>query len=252
MPKKIYLKGFSLIEVLLAGGLIAILVTAFVGVVVYGRESLMLSGNRNRAVYIAEEGLEAVRNIRDNNFSNLVDGTYGLSNSGLRWQFSGSSDTVDIYNRSIVVSEVDSETKQIAVNVSWRQNAQRDGLIQLMTYLTNWQESSGEESCEAFAISEGYQSGVCRQNSGKCLNNDEEYLPQGDQYCGTPPNDTCCALPEDEGGGGISSCDDYAISQNYISGICRKNPGMCGKNGETHLSGGDEFCGAPNNTCCGQ
>ena len=37
---------------------------------------------RARAATLADEGLEAVRNIRDANFSNLTDGTFGLTTTG--------------------------------------------------------------------------------------------------------------------------------------------------------------------------
>jgi hypothetical protein len=78
----------------------------------------MLSGNRNRAISIAEEGLEAVRNIRDDSFSNLVVGTHGINNSEGEWQFSGSSDSVDIYTRTVTVSDINSDTKQVTSAVS--------------------------------------------------------------------------------------------------------------------------------------
>jgi len=135
-------KGFSLVEVLLAGGIIAILVTAFAGVYIYGQESVMLSINRNRAVMLAEEGQEAVRNIRDNNFLDLLAGTHGLSNSGSAWQFAGSSDSVGLYTREIIISDIDSETKQIVSRVLWQKNQQTEGVVELVSYLTNWRESS--------------------------------------------------------------------------------------------------------------
>src|SRR3990167_512120 len=78
-------KGFSTIEVLLASTILVLIVTAFMGAYIYGSESTALAGQRVRAVFLAEEGLEASRNIRDENFSNLTDGTKGLSISGNQW-----------------------------------------------------------------------------------------------------------------------------------------------------------------------
>ncbi|MDZ7611753.1 MAG: prepilin-type N-terminal cleavage/methylation domain-containing protein [Candidatus Moranbacteria bacterium] len=246
-------RGFSLVEVLLAGGLIALLVTAFAGAFIYGRESSMLAGNRNRAVAIAEEGMEAARNIRDNSFSDLAAGSHGLDDAGGSWNLSGGSDTVDIYERIITISDVDPDTKEVVSVVSWQQNPQRTGEVQLVSRFNNWQETQEEGSCDAFAVEEGYLSGTCRQNSNRCDQNNEDHLEDGDEYCGGPPDDTCCALGENGGGGTIASCDAFAVEEGYLSGTCRQNSDKCRQYNEDHLSGGDQYCGGPpNDTCCGQ
>lgn len=135
-------KGSSLIEVLLAGSLLSLLVTALVGVIIYGRESTMIASQRNKATFLAEEGLEAARKIRDISFVSLTNGTKGLAVSGGQWVFSGSSDTTDsFYTRQLTISPVDSNRKQVVSNVTWQQNAQRSGTISLTTYLTNWRDT---------------------------------------------------------------------------------------------------------------
>ncbi len=136
--KKLNKKGFSVVEVLLSVAIFALLVTGLVGVVIYGQETSSVSGKRARAVLVAEEGLEAVRNIRDEDFANLVDGTYGLAVSGNQWIFSGSSDTTDVFTRAVTISTVDSSTKQVTSQVTWDQTAQRSGIAELTTYLTDW------------------------------------------------------------------------------------------------------------------
>lgn len=131
-------KGFSLVEVILACSLFALLVTAFIGVYLYGEESNMLAGNRARAVMLAEEGLEATRNIRDASFSNLTDGNHGLTISSNQWAWSGTTDTNGIFTRQVVVSAVDAKRKSVTSNVSWQQNGQRTGLVSLVTEFTNF------------------------------------------------------------------------------------------------------------------
>jgi len=192
-----YKKGFSLVEIILASSIFILLATALVGGYLYGEESTALSGNRARAVMLAEGGLEAVRNIRDESFSNLADGTYGLATSSNQWVLSGSQDIVDIFTRQVDVSSIDADTKEIVSTVTWQQNAQRTGNVSVSTRFTNWRDSvAAPASCNDFAVSEGYSSGTCRQNTQQCNNNDEDYLSDGDQYCtGGPSADTCCALP---------------------------------------------------------
>ena len=195
------MKGFSLIEVLLSVSILALIVTALVGGLIYGRESTALAGERSRATFLAEEGLEAVRNIRDSSFSNLTDNTFGLTTTGNQWNLSGSSDTTDKFSRTITISTVDTSRKQVISTISWEQNAQRTGSVVLTSRLTNWQGSTpATTTCDAYAIQQGYSTGTCRQNAVQCSNHSETYLSGGDANCftqnpGDPSHDTCCGLP---------------------------------------------------------
>lgn len=134
--------GFSLVEALLSIVLFALIIGTFVSSLIYGQESERLAGDRARATFLAEEGLEAVRNLRDENFSNLVAGNHGLAISGDQWSFSGTSDTTDIFTRSISIVDVDADTKDVVANISWQQNQQRNGLISLTSRMTDWRISN--------------------------------------------------------------------------------------------------------------
>ena len=131
-------KGSSLIEAVLAGMLFALVATAFIGAISYGNESTALAGERTRATSIAEEGLEIVRNMRDEDFTNLADGTFGLAISGDQWILSGSQDTIGEFTRHIEISTVDADAKTVVSTVTWQQNAQRTGSVSITTRLTNW------------------------------------------------------------------------------------------------------------------
>ena len=137
-PSYIKQSGFSLVEVILASSIFVLFVTALVGTLLYGVESTALAGNRAQAVLLAEEGLEAIRNIRDDDFSNISDGTYGLAIAGGVWIMTGSSDATGIFTRAINISSIDANRKHVTSTVSWQQNAQRNGLVSLVTYITNW------------------------------------------------------------------------------------------------------------------
>jgi len=190
-------QGFSLVEVILSSAVFVLLVTALVGAYLYGQESTALAGNRARANMLAEEGLEAVRNIRDADFANLTDGTYGLATGSNQWDLSGLSDVTGIFTRQITISSIDSSRKQISCTVSWQQNSQRAGAVTAVSQMTNWQESApSPASCNDYAVQEGYSAGTCRQNTQQCAKNNEVYLSDGDAFCtGGPSADTCCALP---------------------------------------------------------
>jgi len=138
--------GFSLVEVILTSFLFAMIVTAFTGSYLYGNESTALSATRAQAVYFAEEGVEAVKNIRDDDFANLLAGTYGLAVSGNQWTLSGTSDTEGIFTRNVTITDVSTTERQVTVNVAWQQTAQRTGLISLVTNLTNWSRSVSQSA----------------------------------------------------------------------------------------------------------
>ena len=192
--------GFSLVEVVLATSIFVLLVVALAGNMIYGQESSVLAGSRVRAAFLAEEGLEAARNIRDNNFASLVDGTYGLATSSNEWIFSGSSDVRDIFTRTVTISTVDADTKNVSCQISWQQTPQRTGTLSLATYLSNWQESvtppDPNADCTSYCNGNGRVIGTCRANTKQCSVNGEVYIPGGDSNCiGGPSVDTCCCSP---------------------------------------------------------
>lgn len=131
-------KGFSLLEALLALSIFALVITIFAGGLTSSQQSVANSGARVQANFLAEEGLEAVRSMRDEDFSLLANGTHGLIDSGGTWNFSGTSDLTEIFTRTITISDIDPETKLAVANVSWQQSGARVGTIELSTRLTNW------------------------------------------------------------------------------------------------------------------
>lgn len=140
MIKKVHNKrGFGLIEIILAVSVFALSVMGLTGGLVYGEQSSVLALHRAQAVLLAEEGLEATRNIADESFSNLADGDFGLAIENNSYIFSGSSDVWDIYERQITVQNVDANTKQITSRVSWSQNVLNTGNIEFTTHITNWE-----------------------------------------------------------------------------------------------------------------
>ena len=131
--------GFSVIEVLLAATVFGMLVTAMIGSIVYGRSSAAESGNHQRATLLAQEGVEATRNIADAAYANLVDGTFGLVQNGTQWTLSGSSDvTGSFFTRTVAVSTLSTNHRLITSTVTWPQTGGGTGSVVLTTRITNW------------------------------------------------------------------------------------------------------------------
>ncbi|MFA6429178.1 MAG: hypothetical protein WCV84_01630 [Patescibacteria group bacterium] len=135
--------GVTLVETLLASALFGLLVTGLVSVLIYGQQVSVSTGLRQRAVAVAEEGLEAVRSMRNTAFSGLTDGVHGLSTSTNVWAFNGAQDTQDIYTRTVEIGAIDAQRKTVTSTVTWTQDGQRTGSVSLTTRLTNWLASVG-------------------------------------------------------------------------------------------------------------
>jgi len=146
--------GFSLIEVLFAVAIFAIL---SIGVVMLSVSTLQREARvivDIEAQTYVEEGIEATRNIRDQDFLELNSGTHGLTLESDGWSFEGSSDVIDSYFiRSIAVDDVyrdgngdivdtggslDLNTKKITSTVTWTYKGVFPRSLSLSTYLTNW------------------------------------------------------------------------------------------------------------------
>lgn len=131
--------GFTLIEAILSAALFLIITTFVVPAFLYGEESMMLSGERQRATIYAEEGLEALRNLRDASFANLTaGGPYGLATTSNVWSLNGVSDTNGEFTRQIFIGNAGTDRLIATSTVTWNQNAQRTGSLSLVTFLNNW------------------------------------------------------------------------------------------------------------------
>jgi len=138
-------QGFSLVEAILATAVFGLLVTALVGAYLYGEESTALAGARLRAGMLADEGLEALRSMRDADYANIPDTPgSGLATTSNKWNLSGPQDVTDIFTRGVSITSLDSARKEIIATTTWQQNAQRRGTTTLVSRLTNWARYVGQ------------------------------------------------------------------------------------------------------------
>ena len=150
-------KGFSLLETMIAIGILVIGSLA-----VYGQTARIL-GNLNQektkfvASYLAQEGVEVVRNIRDTNWisgaSSWVDGldaghyrvqynstsllpyqdvVLNLDSSGF---YSYDSGTATQFKREIILSQPSADILKVVSKVTWPGN---QAVIQAEDFLYNW------------------------------------------------------------------------------------------------------------------
>lgn len=137
--KELESRGFTLIEVLLAVSILGTTAVIIIGATVYGRQAVHTSGFYERGNMLAEEGIEASRNIRDADYANLVNGTFGIAQSGGVWNYSGASDITDIFTRSVTIASGGTNRKDITANVTWQQGTYTAS-TNVVTRLTNWHD----------------------------------------------------------------------------------------------------------------
>lgn len=132
-------KGFGLVEVLVAG---AVLATSLLGISAYYQQSLRVSQtslHTTQAAFLLDEGIEVVRILRDvhwNNISGLTAGTpYYLEWNGTTWATTTTVSLIEgLFDRTIVVADInrdlnddivtsggttDTGIRKATVTVSW-------------------------------------------------------------------------------------------------------------------------------------
>lgn len=122
-------KGQSLVEAIAAVAMMVLVVTALVGLAVGALRTATVSRNRSRAVSYAQEGIERVRALRDQNPGNWVAFASDCESPGL-------ASLPSPFDRTIDCSE-SAGVMKVEVSVSWT-DALGDQSVDLDTYLTNW------------------------------------------------------------------------------------------------------------------
>lgn len=155
--------GFTIIEALVSIAVIVAVFTAVLGFSVLKNRIDYRNQTKIKAIFLAEEALEAVHNFRDNTewLTNGVDilipdiAYYPVKNS-FSWDIVAGAENINGFTRTIIFSRVsrdinkniepnynpandDSNTKKLLVTISWND---RYGLASesLTTYITNWRQ----------------------------------------------------------------------------------------------------------------
>ena len=192
--------GQSLVELLIAMAVFVLVVSAVTFIILDVYLADRVAQERTRATFLAKEGMEATRSIRDNNWDDLTNGDHGLAIIGDNWTFQGSQEDVSSQLkegiRKITVGEIDADRKKITSQVTWELTEARQQGVTIITYLTNWAKSTVLMTCSSYCQSIGYAGGTCRRNPNRCLRQGEIHEPGGDGYCtGGSQDNTCCCAP---------------------------------------------------------
>lgn len=132
-------KGLQSLEVIIAITIFSLLTAGVF--ILFGSSITENNGllRQARANALVEEGISAVRAIRDADWESLTEGSHGLARMSDTWVFSGEADsTGGTYIRTITVEDLGDDGKEVTVDVSWTFWGR---LISrsAVTRLTNWE-----------------------------------------------------------------------------------------------------------------
>lgn len=136
------IQGQSLIELLVALGIFVISLSAGFQLFFGGQSLSVDSANVGLASDYGQEAVDAVRTIQDRNWDELTDGSHGLVFQNNEWMFgsSSTSESEDIFTRTVTIGAIDANTKIATTTISWQTDPLRTQTVELVERLTNWQE----------------------------------------------------------------------------------------------------------------
>jgi len=168
-----FMRGQTIVELLLAIGLAGIILPALLTGLVASRSGKAQQAQRVEAIANLKETEEAVRNVRENDWNTFaVNGTFHPEISGSSWVLVAGSETVNGFTREIVISDVerdesgaivesggtkDPSSKKLVITVSW--GAPLASSVQSTIYLMRLDNITYTETLEA-EFKSGTLSGV--------------------------------------------------------------------------------------------
>lgn len=221
--------GFSLLELIFAIALFSIATGAIISLTIHAQINNSISASSAQAERLAEQGIEAARAIRDNNFLSLTAGDHGVTDTNGYWEFNGASDTIEnFYERKVTVEDayrdgdgeivvgptanIDLDTKKVSSTVEWEQEGVEQE-IQLISYLSNHRGQDWIETLTENEFNEGnFNNTTVIETSSPPADNGSIVLRASDLYA----DDLITANILDKG-------VDVAVAGNYAYTVTADN-----------------------------
>ena len=160
-------EGMSLLEVIVASAIFSLIGAAMISMSLGGFNALQRGGDQTAAAALAEEGMEAVRSIRDGAWNEIIYSQSAVEISGGQWIFTGegTNQIIGKYTRTITIADVcrdgnddiadcpgsylDIHSKKITCIVTWSPMEGVIDSIERVSYLSNWDSTVWQEDLEA-------------------------------------------------------------------------------------------------------
>ncbi len=129
-----------MLEAIIAIGIFALFLGGIGISLILGERSTALSGDRTRAAFLAEQQLEAVRQMRAASFASVTTGNHGLKLNASGWSWSGTVVKNNGYTSWVSVTSKGTDWLEVASNVTWNFGNTRSGSVLMTTQLTDWKK----------------------------------------------------------------------------------------------------------------
>lgn len=134
--------GSLLLEAIIAIGVFSLFLAGIGLSLILGERSTIAGGDRTRAAFIAEQQLEAVRQMRNADYDSVTTGTHGTALGPSGWTWSGAVRMIDGYTASVTVAEAGTDWLEVTADVGWNFGKTRSGSLSLHTYITDWRKTA--------------------------------------------------------------------------------------------------------------
>ena len=160
--KKIDIKicqGQSIVEMIIAIAIFSLVASSITMMVLGSFSALMQGGEQTEAKALVQEGIEAVRAIKDRAWNENIYSTSSVSVNANQWVFDGEglTETIGKFTRVISFDDVcrdnsddivdcpgsyiDVQSKKASVVVSWDVRPSVQNIVERVSYITNWDSS---------------------------------------------------------------------------------------------------------------
>ncbi len=182
--------GSSLIEVLLAFGLLAIFLPALATGLVASREGRATEKQRLAAVALLREEEEALRNVRESGWANFAGfsgaGAVHATTSGSTWILQNGVENIDGYARHAEITSVsrdtngtivtsggadDPSTKKVVISVSWTKPS--SGSVSVTKFMTRYLDNLSYTETTQTQFNAGSKTNVKVQAASPALVSDD-------------------------------------------------------------------------------
>lgn len=155
---KLSKKGFGIVEIIIAIAIGLIFFSSIYGIIFFSDRAIHLNLRKTEAIELAKEGIEIVRIIKNNDWTNDIDTltsgtTYYPVLSGGEWSLTTTPQALvnGIFTMTITVYDVnrdanddiatsgtdDPNTKRVVSTISWTERA-KTNTVELQSYITNF------------------------------------------------------------------------------------------------------------------
>jgi len=149
--------GVLLLDVLIGVAVFSIIVSGVIYAMIFAQQSTLKSGDQIRAVYLNQQSVTAVKSIRDTDFADIPEGTFGvrIGTSGL-WELSGTGTiSSDGFMSNVHITPTDETHIHLVATTSWDDSI-RKGTSVMTTDITDWHQEKAAGNWATIALDGAY------------------------------------------------------------------------------------------------